>query len=183
MTCIVAIRDGGNVILGGDSASVAGYDVRIIARPKVFVRGDLAIGYTDSFRMGQLLETKLEVPRDGFRDLVDELPDAVRKCFGDGGYKETDKGREEGGTFLVGWKGRIFHIGSDFQVNERAEYFDACGCGEQYARGFLCAVYGDSVPLFSIGGQMMIYEANRALECAARFSAGVRGPFSFVVAP
>lgn len=55
MTCIVGLVDGDRVILGGDSAGIAGWHLQLRADEKVFRNGPYAIGFTTSFRMGQIL--------------------------------------------------------------------------------------------------------------------------------
>ena len=63
MTCIVGVVDNGKVYMGGDSAGVGGLCIETRKQPKVFRNGDFLIGYTDSFRMGQLLQYKMSPPR------------------------------------------------------------------------------------------------------------------------
>jgi hypothetical protein len=48
MTCIVGLIDkkSDNVVIGGDSAAVAGHDVSIVKQPKVFKKGDFVFGCT-----------------------------------------------------------------------------------------------------------------------------------------
>ena len=62
MTCIVAVTDGQTVVIGGDSAGAAGQELRIRADPKVFLVGSFAIGFTTSFRMGQILRYSAHLP-------------------------------------------------------------------------------------------------------------------------
>ncbi|KKN17732.1 hypothetical protein LCGC14_0962700, partial [marine sediment metagenome] len=63
MTCIVGfIDDGGKAWMGGDSAGVAGHHTHPRRDPKVFRVGPVLIGYTSSFRMGQLLRYHLKIP-------------------------------------------------------------------------------------------------------------------------
>ena len=52
MTCIVGLVENGKVYIGGDSAGVAGLDVRMRSDEKVFTKGNMIFGYTSSFRMG-----------------------------------------------------------------------------------------------------------------------------------
>jgi hypothetical protein len=66
---------------------------------------------------------------------VTDFVDAVRKCMKDGGIGRTDSSVETGGTFLVGYAGRLFKIESDYQVGEPILPYDACGCGEDFAKG------------------------------------------------
>ena len=141
MTCIVGIAQGGTVWIGGDSAGVdtSRHALSVRADPKVFRIGDFVMGFTSSFRMGQLLAYALHPPlrrpeADVHAFMVTEFVDAVRDCLKAGGYAEKHDGAERGGAFLVGYAGRLFHIDSDYQVGENACGFDACGCGDQSGR-------------------------------------------------
>lgn len=175
MTCIVGITsDDGTITMGGDSAGISGWDVTVRTDPKVFLKDDMLIGYTSSFRMGQLLRFNLTVPtvpkrKGDYEFMCTNFVDAVRECFEDGGYMAKEKEREEGGLFLVGWRRALYRIDSDFQVGTSAESFEAIGCGEPYALGALFAYPQNKDP-------KKIVEI--ALTTAEHFSAGVRGPFT-----
>ena len=180
MTCIVGLIDDGKVYMGGDSAGIAGYNLSIRADEKVFQNGPFLMGFTTSFRMGQLLRYKLEPPKHPFDDdgkLIDTYKfmatafiDSVRKCLKDGGYAQKDKEQEWGGTFLVGYKGRLFEIEGDYQVGESVDKFKAVGCGQQIALGNLCATKGKQPK----------ERVDAALKAAEKYSAGVRGPFAIL---
>lgn len=96
MTCIVGLVDKGKVYIGGDSAGVNSFwDLTIRADSKVFINGPFIMGFTSSFRMGQLLRYKLKTPsrfkNDGtqkeiYEYMVTDFVDAVRQCLKDGGY-------------------------------------------------------------------------------------------------
>lgn len=177
MTCIVGIAQDGAVWLGGDSAGASGYHVTVRADQKVFCRhrrGDQWVfGFTSSFRMGQLIHHSLTLPEgpdngdDIHAFLATTFIDAVRRCLSDGGWMGKDDNRDEGGTFLIGYRSRLFIVYSDFQVAESADGFAAVGCGEQFALGALHAT----------GGQSAEQRVRTALDAAARFSGGVCGPF------
>lgn len=172
MTCIVGLIDNGTVLMGGDSAGVDGLSLVVRRDPKVFQNGGFLIGYTSSFRMGQLLAHAFTppTPREGqdvFAFMVTDFVDALRTCFKDGGYATRKNDVEEGGTFLVGFRDRLFHIEDDYQVGEAADPFTACGCGQDVALG----------SLHSTTGRDPHDRIQMALNAAERFSAGVRGPF------
>lgn len=174
MTCIVGLVHDGKVTIGADSAGVGGLDIANRKDVKVFTNGDFVIGCTTSFRMIQLLQYKLTAPKrhpdtDVMRFMVTDFIEEARRVFRDGGFTTKDREAESGGTFLVGYAGRLFRIDSDFQVGERADGFDACGCGDSYALGAM-ANTADMPPRDRL---------TKALETAAHFSAGVRGPFVF----
>lgn len=175
MTCIVGIAHKGRVWVGGDSAGTGGWDQTIRADEKVFENGPMVFGFTTSFRMGQLLRYGLTVPRhhpdvDVMKYMCTSFIDAVRDTLKSGGWAANKDGAEKGGEFLVGYRGRLFHIGSDYQVGESVDGYAACGCGESYALGSLYCTTGTPDARIT-----------SALEAAAYFSAGVAGPFVTVV--
>jgi ATP-dependent protease HslVU (ClpYQ) peptidase subunit len=172
MTCIVGLIDGNRVWMGGDSAGVSGLDITVRADTKVFRNGEYLIGFTSSFRMGQLLAFRLKPPprpegMDIFRFMVTDFVDAVRSCLKDGGFAQRSNDAEQGGSFLVAYQGRLFSIQSDYQVCETVRGFHAIGCGADYALGSLA----------STAGQPAESRVRRALECAELLNAGVRAPF------
>ncbi len=193
MTCIVAIADGKNVVMGADSAGVDGRDLYLRADAKVFRRGEYLIGFTTSFRMGQILryETELpDLPEDrGMESLerffVTEFIPAVRRSFGEHGFAKTarfsspdkpgvsEDGQVVGGTFLVGAAGRIFEIRGDFQLGLSASPYSAVGAGAMPALGALRAL--EDLAELTLGDRV-----RRALETAEAYSTGVRGPFLLV---
>ncbi|MEX4005454.1 hypothetical protein AB4Y38_42445 [Paraburkholderia sp. EG285A] len=178
MTCIVALTDGKKVYMGADSAGSGAGGITVRADPKIYRVGPFLIGFTTSFRMGQLLGHSLTVAphpegTDVFAFMCTTFIDAVRACFTRGGFARKDGERESAGTFLVGYMGRIFQIGGDYQVAERAVNFNACGSGEQAALGSLHTTVG--MPM------RPEVRLERALAAAAKFSTGVRGPFRIEV--
>ncbi|MBZ9943473.1 hypothetical protein LB533_20515 [Mesorhizobium sp. BR1-1-13] len=164
MTCIVGIVYGGKVYLGGDSAGVDGTDINVRTQSKVFRNGDFVIGYTTSFRMGNLLQHAFVPPRwhpddDLYKFMVTDFVDAAKSCLEAGGYTA-------GGNFLVGYAGRLFEIQDDWQVSETIDRYMAVGCGDKYALGNLYDSKG--APKSRI---------IKALNAAAHCNAGVRAPF------
>lgn len=174
MTCIVGLVEGDTVWIGGDSAAVGGYDLTVRTDEKVFRNGPMLFGFTSSFRMGQLLRYALIIPErhpkvDLNKYMVTTFNDAVRECLKTNGFATKDKEREEGGTFLVGFAGKLYTIYGDYQVGIALDGYDAIGCGDQVARGALYAG-----PFTTLSGRARV---ELALQAAERFSAGVRGPF------
>lgn len=172
MTCIVGLVADGKVYIGADSAGVGGHHLSVRADRKVFRNGDFIFGFTSSFRMGNILQHAFE-PRKRHPDkdivkfMCTEFVDGVRDALKAGGFASKDKDVESGGSFLVGYAGRLFHIEDDYQVAENVAQFDACGCGREVALGALHATA-------SLAPNDRI---KMALDAAATWSAGVRGPF------
>jgi len=185
MTCIVGLVDGDKAWMGGDSAGVAGLDVTIRKDPKVFKKGPFLIGYTSSFRMGQLLRFKFKPPKyypeeyhnDEREYMCIDFIEGVRSCLKAGGYSTISSNEETAGVFLVGFNGRLFRIDSDFQVGESMETYESIGCGQDYAKGSLFSMLG--VNSLSKPNEKYDpgYIVEEALNSAEHFSGGVRAPF------
>lgn len=178
MTCIVGFLDKENdvVIMGADSAGVAGSLIMARKDTKLFKNGDFVIGCTSSFRMIQLLRFSFKPPvindKDIYEYMCTDFINEVRKCFTDGGYIQKQKdGDEKGGTFLVAYKNRLFQIDEDFQVGENIDGFASVGCGVEYALG---AIY--STDMNEVSPEKIVL---RALKAAEHFSTGVCRPFIF----
>lgn len=174
MTCIVGYIDKDGVYIGGDSAAVSPDDLSYNIRndEKVFTKGDFIFGYSSSFRMGQLLRYKLKIPAhpkgmDVTQYMVTLFIDAVKRCFGDNDYDEMSN---EDGSFMVGYKGKIYVVLSDYQVAQPKENFTALGCGENFAMGAMYASV-EKEPIKKI---------EIALNAAVAFSMGVKPPFLYV---
>jgi ATP-dependent protease HslVU (ClpYQ) peptidase subunit len=173
MTCIVGLVQDGTVYLGGDSASANSWMTRSTRLKKVFRRGEFLIGYTSSFRMGQILQHHLDArPQESGEDIehymVAGFVEAVRKCLKKFAYTKVENSREEGGTFLIGYKGGLYTVQDDFQVNFFHDDYDAVGVGAQYALGAMRVLGGLVAPEVRI---------LRALEAATHFCNGVCAPF------
>lgn len=172
MTSIVGCVENGKVYIGADSAGVAGYSLTVRKDKKVFRNGDFLIGGTSSFRMLQLLHHAFVPPVydpviDVEKFMATTFIDAIRQCFKDGGYAQKNSEQESGGIFLVGFRGRLFEIHSDYQVGEPMSGYGAVGCGDDIANGVLYAT-----PDMQSEKRLEL-----ALKASEAHSAGVRGPF------
>lgn len=172
MTCIVGIEHDGNVTIGGDSAAVEGMRITTRLDPKVFRVGPYLIGFTDSFRLGQLLRFALDVPEQSstvsdFEHLCTVFVDAVRGCLRDGGVAREEHGEETGGLFLVGYRGALYCVENDYHVGRAAIGYESIGCGSEFALGSLATSTGSPRR-----------RVLRALEAAALHSSGVCPPYT-----
>lgn len=135
MTCIVAYIDKDGVgHIAGDSAgtSFSGHNRSDNVHPKVFRNGEMLIGYTTSFRMGQLLQYVFTPPdhpdgMDSYAYMIKLVVPEIRKTFVESAYAKSDE--KEGGTFMIVYRGKMFFIQNDYSVFERPESFDSCGSG------------------------------------------------------
>lgn len=143
MTCIVGLKTDTNVYIGGDSVGVEEDSKCIRKDPKVFKNGPFVIGFTTSFRMGQLLMFSLKVPKQkrtqsDYEFMCTTFINAVRSTLAKGGFLHTNEEEgEQGGTFIVAYKKELYIICDDFQVGIPESGYAACGCGYRVAYGSL----------------------------------------------
>jgi hypothetical protein len=160
--------------MGGDSAGVGGLALQTRSDPKVFINGEFLIGYTTSFRMGQILQYEFSPPKpyegeNGMMYMVKRFISEIKTALKTGGFQRQKDGQDEGGTFLAGYRGELYEIEGDYQVGRVAHPYHACGCGRDLLLGSLHTTQSLNMPPRD--------RIRFALEAAAEFSAGVRGPF------
>ena len=196
MTCIIGVLDGGKVYLGGDSCGSDGYTYEDCCHSKVFKVGDFVIGGTTSFRMLDLLEYSLTLPEgqpfakaDMDKFMRTTFVNAVRKCLKEGGFVRFKDSVEQGGTFLIGYKDKIWRMQDDFSVISRFDY-DAVGCGAQAAMGSLFTTKDLKVSTceeIPIVGELIVNDVmsvedriTLAMKAAESVLVGVKGPFTII---
>lgn len=175
MTCIIALKHKGKIHMGADSAGVADLDITSRKDSKIFIKNDMLFGFTSSFRMGQIIRYCFKIPDhrndiSNMEFLSSTFIRVLRRTFKENGYCREYNSEQSGGEFLIGYKGKIYHIGSDFQVGESLEIFDSCGCGKSYALG----------SMYSTKSSDPCSRIKEALSAAEKFSAGVRRPFNIM---
>ena len=176
MTCIVGFSDKEGVSIGGDSAGIAGYDISVRSDEKVFKNGPFIMGFTTSFRMGNLLRYSLVIPERRGENIIafmnTKFIESVRQCLFAGGYTPHTEGGRCGGTFLVAYEGILFVIYDDFQVAVPKDKYASVGCGASYALGALHSIQNSKL---STEERVKI-----ALDAASYHSAGVCKPYTVV---
>lgn len=178
MTCIIGVLDGSKVYIGGDSCSSNGYEYEDCNHSKVFKVKDFVIGGTTSFRMLDLLEYSLTLPEgqpfadaDMDKFMRTTFVNAVRECLKTGGFAKVNNGVEQGGTFLIGYKDKLWRMQDDFSVISRCDY-DVVGCGTQAALGSLFTTKNENM---TVTERITI-----AMEAAESVLVGVKGPFNIL---
>lgn len=178
MTCIVGVATAQGVWIGGDSAAMTGWTLHLIGDPKVFRVGEFLIGAAGSPRVSGLVRQAFAPPLlpkkakklDAY--MVADFVPALRAVLVDAG---TEKKMHEvvgvpaESAFLVGVRGRLFTVYSDYQVVHWQSGYSAVGCGQEAALGALHALQGTGVQ-----PPAMVAAALRASEA---HNIGVRGPF------
>ncbi len=166
MTCIVGVEHDGVVYMGGDSAAIGSQGaIQVCDGPKVFRNGPFVMGYTASFRMGQIMQHVFVPPAhaDGKGDveyLIGDVAPAIRSTLKAGSY-------DDGPALLLGYRGRLYAVLSDYQVSRPSCGYTAIGCGEDFALGSMYSTK-DLPPKKRI---------KLALQAATFHHSGVRGPY------
>jgi hypothetical protein len=186
MTCIIGLVYNGSVFMGADSAGSDDGSILYRKSPKVFKNNDFGIAYCGSFRMGDLLQYKLDIPKQPKNMELDEYMrtlfiDSVIECvrlngFGKSvspiyGFDGEHTNGHEGDPFLVGVNGHIYSIGMDFQVGENRADYIADGSGHAVAMGSMYSTRHLKDPR-----RRLI----TALEAAEDYIPSVAGPFTII---
>jgi hypothetical protein len=176
MTCIVGIAARGSVYLGGDTA-VSDTDSGGLWRggSKLFRVGPLLVGTAGGSRAARILRFSVKLPPvprglDPFEYLAGRFADAVHAAYESSGATDKVEGRDcMDGCALIGYSGRLFHLGADFGVTECVEGEAAIGSGCYPAFG----------ALYATRAQGPSERLRIALEASAEYIDTVRGPFTF----
>jgi 20S proteasome alpha/beta subunit len=144
MTCIVAFKTDKHVILAGDFMASNGFNYDLVKSSKVYQKNDeICIGYTSSFRLGQILEyywtppaRLVNISEDQY--IYIDLVESLRKVLKDYGY-----GKDEtfNGSFILTYKDRLFNVQSDCSILEYDIPIVSVGSGSDIARGILYSKY------------------------------------------
>ncbi len=144
MTCIVGLVDDDKVYLGADSFIGSCHSWKDNGGHKLFrLKDDFIIGCTSSYRMIDLLTYKLH-EWDGLHLVPNPVEwmktvfiNKVKDLFKDEGFAVVENNVEEGGFFLVGFRGKLFAIASDYCVIDQTRTGEAMGSGNDAALGSL----------------------------------------------
>jgi ATP-dependent protease HslVU (ClpYQ) peptidase subunit len=180
MTCIIGVIDKKNskVYMGCDSLGSNGSTKTYRKDKKIFKpekNKNFLLGFTSSYRMGQLLMYSDIFPSEeeitfkkwtiDHKFMVTELIPKIKKLFEDGNYGKKD----EGGFFLIAYKDKLFEVECDFQIGESFSDYESCGCGEYHAKGSLFALEDSKKDINE--------KIHIGLQSASHFSCGVDKPF------
>lgn len=123
MTSIVAISTPKGVYLGGDLAGSNGHTIGTTTQSKVCAKEDFLIGYTGSFRAGQIVEHGWYPPArvEGISDyiyLVLAVIPSMMECLTENGYGGHDGEEVRGGNFVLVYRGHIYEVQTDYSIIE-----------------------------------------------------------------
>lgn len=170
MTCIVGIKKDNEIFIGGDSAAITGQHINYRADEKVFINGKMIFGFSHSFRIGQKLRYSLKIPRqkcaDDYKYLCTNFMDSVFEITND---KEEAKKL----NFIFGYKGNLYTVHSDGQVEKVLDEFTAIGSGRDLALGSLYTTR-------ALGYKEPEGQITHALNAASYYCASVSPPYTIL---
>lgn len=178
MTCIVGIKSEEHIWIGGDSGASRNDEIFSLNNPKVFRIGPFLIGFSGSYRIGQLMQYAFTPPvqsqqKSDMEFLVVDFVDAIRKLLNEkGALVKDEEGHSHSGEIVVGYHGNLYIIESDFHVENPIENYVVSGTGAAYALGALHAMKNSRLSEKS--------KIKKALKAATKYSAGVCAPYTIV---
>lgn len=176
MTCIIALQDDRHVFMGADTLAVDEATAHPMRQDKIFRRGEFLFGVSGTMRTGQLLEHQFEVPpiekgQDLLTYMVGTFVPRYRDCLKEAEYLIMKEGQATNpDDVIVAVRRRLFVVDGNFSVYEPRANYLVIGSGQDVARG----------ALFVTGHMEPKKRIERALEAAAEFNVGVRGPFGII---
>lgn len=179
MTCIVGAIEEGRIILGADSAASCDHEIYRMQERKVFRNGPYVIGVTGSYKIGELLRFKAQLPEPP-TDPTDLKPFFVRHLMPKiAGIVRAEGAAHDGRLLLgprtgllLGCRGKLWHVDPDLTVLCEGN-FASIGSGRLRA-------YAALYVLEKAGVGPAKRRVELALEAAAEYTASVRGPWQFV---
>lgn len=142
MTCIVGLVHEGKVYIGGDRSAVDGWNRMVSNEPKLFRIGEILIGMSGSHLVSQILKHEFKPSRAQYMDetdlhyLVTVFGKEVRQLVSALINKRDDDGEAifSGGA-LIGYRGKLYRMSSNCQVDWFERRYDAVGSGAAFALG------------------------------------------------
>lgn len=145
MTVIIGFIDKSKVYIGGDRLASNNYYKAEAAEPKVFKKGEFIIGYTSSFRFGEILQYGFNPPyhsKDIETDkeyMVTHFIPEVRKSLEDGKYSKSDADGKSG-VAIIGYRNKLYTLQEDWSIIEYLSGVHTTGAGAEYAQGAMSAL-------------------------------------------
>lgn len=147
MTCIIGIAYEGDVYIGGDRSAIDGWNRFVSEESKIFRIGEILIGTSGSHLVAQALKYELKLSRvqrtDGETDidyLVSVFAKEVRQLLAGLTTKRDDDGEASfSGGALFGYRGNLYRMSSNGQINHFTRRYDAIGSGAPFALGAVAA--------------------------------------------
>lgn len=180
MTCLVGVVKDGHITMGCDGVVIDGNgNVTVSRDSKIIRKGDLLIGTAGSWRLSNLVHHVFVPPArkprtPDMKYLAGPFVDALHRCLRDHAPRVEATAERDGMlelNLMVGFRGALYAIESEFDVTRSTDDFDALGSGCQVARGALYAT-----PKLAPKTRVL-----KALAAADRYKESVGKPFKVFV--
>lgn len=140
MTAIVGFTKKGNVYIGCDSQGT-GSTKSQLTNKKIFRNKDFIMGYTSSYRFGQILEYNFVPPirkkqLTDLQYLVTAFIPELRKVLEEQKYTASNE-KGESGVALLGYKGKLYQLQSEFSLLENKKGYSSVGSGSYHCEASL----------------------------------------------
>jgi ATP-dependent protease HslVU (ClpYQ) peptidase subunit len=173
VTCVVGIAQAGKVYIGADSLVSNGYSRDLTEYRKVFRVGELLMGVSGSIRAQNLIQytfqpRQIEEGEATEHYMIATVAEGIRALLKGGGVTHVENNVETGEYCLIGFRGQLFEMASDFQIGHSLRGLGAIGAGEDFALGALLA-RPDLEPVARL---------RMALEVSAELCISVAPPFA-----
>ncbi len=171
MSCVVAIQENSAVYFGWDSAISNESEIRIIKNPKVFLIGDIVIGFIGNSRVGQILKYYDSWAKNN--KSIETLINSMREKLEEHNCLTMEDGMDLcSSSFLIFYDKKLYEVDEFFQILELEDKYNAIGSGKYVALGCL---YSNQKSKMS-----PIERITESLECSEKFTPFVRKPFSIL---
>lgn len=171
MTTICGIAENGRVYIGVDTRITTHEGVRNHDMKLFMLTPEILLGVCGSVRMAQIIKHHVELtPQAGGDDedyIVGEVVENIRLAMIEQGHTIETGGQWQDGGYLIGYRGRLYHVYADYSVAQNSTKIDAAGSGSMFAIGVIRALEA-LTPQERIG---------RALEVSAEFDLYTGAPF------
>lgn len=175
MTCIIGIEvpETGRVLLGADTLMSTTRMKSTVTDSKLFYFGDTLIGFAGSIRQKQILkymDQSMGIASPfPIEYLIKNIVEPYRIALETANAVTLNNGTaDHESEFLIGYKGKVYHVATDFSVTRSVRGYEVIGAGEYFAHGALEAFKNEK----SAEDRLM-----EALRIAALFSPWVAEPF------
>ncbi|MEN6293529.1 MAG: hypothetical protein ABFD07_16135 [Methanobacterium sp.] len=175
MTCIVGLIEDNTIYIGGDSALDTTSGIIRTKNPKVYKKGEFIFGVAGYLSVINALTHVMVFPpcyehQDPFEYIVNNFIPSYRSALHEQGLIEMENGIERNRSeLLLGFRGHLFSIGTDFSVLESQDNYIAIGSGAVFAMG---AFHGTKNLKLEPD-----YRIHRALEAATDYDECVLEPY------
>lgn len=184
MTCIVGFCKNGEMYMGSDSLGSNSYgECSPYDNPKIFYKKPgFLYGCTSSYRMIQLLEHCLSEPEhvngSDLHYMSRNYSFAILELFEKAKFAETKSNVSVGGQYLLGYKGNLYKVQSDFSVLKCSDPYHAVGSGGELA---ISAMYSQIEAYKRLKKDFDPFEIiHTSLMAAEKHNSYVRRPFHII---